>query len=81
MRSIVTLSITNNVKLVKLLEDRFNRPVYWNKYQIKTMDQRSRQQQFYNFALAFNNTEGNAKVGRNNDQKYFLPRVNITTTC
>ena len=33
------------------------------------------------FVLAFNNTEGNAKVGRNNDQKYFLPGVNITTTC
>ena len=30
------------------------------------------------FVLAFNNTEGNAKVGRNNHQKYFLPRVNIT---
>ena len=27
---IVTLSSKNNVKLVKLLEDEFNRPVYWN---------------------------------------------------
>ena len=29
---IVTLSNKNNVKLVKLLEERFKRPVYWNEY-------------------------------------------------
>ena len=32
---IVTLSRTDNVKLVKLLEKEFNRPVYWNEYQTK----------------------------------------------
>ena len=32
---IVTLSSKNNAKLVKLLEDGFNRPVYWNEYQTK----------------------------------------------
>ena len=32
---IVTLSSKNNAKLVKLLEDWFNRPVYWNEYQTK----------------------------------------------
>ena len=32
---IVTLSSKSNVKLVKLLEDGFNRPVYWNEYQTK----------------------------------------------
>ena len=32
---IVTLSRKDNAKLVKLLEDGFNRPVYWNKYQTK----------------------------------------------
>ena len=36
---IVTLSRTDKtgktVKLVKLLEDGFNRPVYWNEYQTK----------------------------------------------
>ena len=30
-----TLSSKDNVKLVKLLEDGFNRPVYWNEYQTK----------------------------------------------
>ena len=32
---IVTLSRKDNAKLVKLLEDGFNRPVYWNEYQTK----------------------------------------------
>ena len=32
---IVTLSRKDNVKLVKLLEERFKRPVYWNEYQTK----------------------------------------------
>ena len=29
---IVTLSNKNNVKLVKLFEEGFKRPVYWNEY-------------------------------------------------
>ena len=33
---IVTLSSKDNVKLVKLLEEGFKRPVYWNEYQTKT---------------------------------------------
>ena len=33
--SIVTLSSKDNVKLVKLLEERFKKPVYWNEYQTK----------------------------------------------
>ena len=32
---IVTLSSKDNVKLVKLLEEGFERPVYWNEYQTK----------------------------------------------
>ena len=32
---IVTLSSKDNAKLVKLLEDGFNRPVYWNEYLAK----------------------------------------------
>ena len=32
---IVTLSSKENVKLVKLLEEGFKRPVYWNEYQTK----------------------------------------------
>ena len=33
----VTLSSNDNAKLVKLLEDGFNRPVYWDEYQAKTI--------------------------------------------
>ena len=33
--SIVTLSSKDNVKLIKLLEERFKRPVYWNQYKTK----------------------------------------------
>ena len=32
---IVTLSRKDNVKLVKLFEEGFKRPVYWNEYQTK----------------------------------------------
>ena len=32
---IVTLSSKDNLKLVKLLEERFKRSVYWNEYQTK----------------------------------------------
>ena len=32
---IVTLSSKDNVKLVKLLEEGFNRPVYWNEHKTK----------------------------------------------
>ena len=32
---IVTLSSKDNVKLVKLLEEGFKRPIYWNEYQTK----------------------------------------------
>ena len=33
--SIVTLSSKDNVKLVKLLEEGFKRPAYWNQYKTK----------------------------------------------
>ena len=32
---IVTLSSKDNVKLIKLLEEGFKRPIYWNEYQTK----------------------------------------------
>ena len=37
---IITLSSKDNVKLVKLLDEGFKRPVYWNEYQtnIETRD-------------------------------------------
>ena len=88
---IVTLSSKDNVKLVKLLEDGFNRPVYWNEYQTKieteNLDNNNLTRFLLDssfqgvrrlFALAFSNTNDANKVERNIHGKYFLPRVNIT---
>ena len=89
---IVTLSSKDNVKLVKLLEEGFKRPVYWNEYQtkIETRDldnnnltrfplDASFQGVRRLFVLAFNNTDGGVnKVERNHHRKYFLLRVDIT---
>ena len=89
---IVTLSSKDNAKLVKLLEDGFNRPVYWNEYlakiETRNLDNNnlarfpldaSFQGVRRLFVLVFNNTEGDAKkVERNSHTKYFLPRVNVT---
>ena len=89
---IVTLSSKDNVKLVKLLEEGFKRPVYWNKYQTKieirnldnnNLTRSSLDASFQGvrrlFVLAFDNTDNGAKkVERNSPTIYFLPRVNIT---
>ena len=86
---IVTLSSKDNVKLVKLLEEGFKRPVYWNKYQTKidirnldnnNLTRSSLDASFQGvrrlFVLAFGNTDNGAKkVERNSHKKYFLPRV------
>ena len=89
---IVTLSSKDNVKLVKLLEEGFKRPVYWNEYQTKIETRNLDNNNLTRFpldasfqgvrrlfVLVFDNTEGDAeKVERNSRTKYFLPKVNIT---
>ena len=89
---IVTLSSKDNVKLVKLLEEGFKRPVYWNEYQTKIETRNLDNNNLTRFpldasfqgvrrlfVLVFDNTEdGDKKVERNNNTKYFLPRVNRT---
>ena len=70
--SIVTLSSKDNVKLVKLLEEGFKRPVYWNEYQTKIETRNLDNNNFTRFpldasfqgvrrlfVLAFNNTTVN----------------------
>ena len=88
---IVTLSSKDNEKQVKLLEDGFNRSIYWNEYQTKIETKNLDNNNFTRFpldasfqgirrlfVLVFGNTEeGAKKVERNNHTKYFLPRVNI----
>ena len=48
---IVTLSSKDNVKPVKLLEEGFNRLVYWNKYQTKMWTKDSGNDNFTRFPL------------------------------
>ena len=90
---IVTLSSKDNVKMVKLLEEGFKRPVYWNEYQTKIETRNSDNDNLTRFSpdasfqgvrrlfvLDFNNANNNAKkVERNSQAKYFLPRVDITS--
>ena len=89
--SVITLSNKDNAKLIKLLEDGFDRSVYWNDYQTKIETRNLDNNNFARFplddsfqgsrrlfVLVCNNTEGGAKnIKRNNHTKYFLPRVNI----
>ena len=81
---IATLSSKDNVKLVKLLEEGFKRPVYWNEYQTKietrNLDNNnltrfpldaSFQGARRLFVLAFNNTTVNAPsdpINKNNTE-------------
>ena len=89
---IVTLSSKDNLKLVKLWEERFKRPVYWNEYQTKIETRNLDNNNLTRFpldasfqgvrrlfVLVFNkNDNDNKKVTRNSTRKYFLPRVNIS---
>ena len=89
---IVTLSSKNNVKLVKLLEEGFKSPTYWNEYQTKIETRNSDENNLTRFpldasfqgvrrlfVLAFNNSDNDDKiVERNSHSKYVLPIVNIT---
>ena len=89
---IVALSNKDNVKLVKLLEERFERPVSWNEYQRKVKSRNLDNDNLTRFhldsyfqgvrrfiVLAFDNADNSTKkVERNSHAKDFLPRVNIT---
>ena len=89
---IVTLSSKDNVKLVKLLEEGFEKPAYWNEYQTKIETRDLDNNNLTRFLLdasfqgvkrlfvpAFDNTDGDTKQAeRSNHRKYLLPRVNIT---
>ena len=70
----VTLSSKDNIKLVKLLEEGFKRPVYWNEYQTKIETRNLDNNNLTRFpldasfqgvrrlfVLAFNNTDNGAR--------------------
>ena len=88
---IVTSSNKDNVKLVKLLEEGFKRPVYWNEYQTKketgnldinNLTRFSLDASFQGFrrlfVIAFDDIDnGSKKVERNSHTNHIPPRVNI----
>ena len=85
---VVTLSIEDNAKLMKLLNEGFKRFVYWNKYKVipnKTYNQNSYIRKLLDasfqgvkrlFVLAYDNT-GDNPVTADSHKKYFLARKKI----
>ena len=83
---IVTLSAEDNVKLPKLLGERFKRPIYWNRYKVipdKTYNSNGYIREFLDssyqgikrlFVFAYDNTIG---IALNSHKRYFLPRIEI----
>ena len=86
---VVTLSIEDNGKLTKLLNEGFKRSVYWNKYKVipnKTYNQNNYIRELLDasyqgvkrlFVLVYDNTAGDNRVTADSHRRYFLPRVEI----
>ena len=85
---VVTLSIEDNAKFMKLLNEGFKKSVYWNKYKVipnKTYNENNYKRKLLDasfqgvkrlFVLAYDNTGGNP-VTADSRKKYFLPRKKI----
>ena len=84
---IVTLSSKDNVKLIKLLEEGFKRPVYCNGYQTKIESRNLDNSNLTRFpldasfqgvrrlfVLAFDNTDNGAKKVERNSPKIFFSK-------
>ena len=81
--AIVTLWAKGNQKLWKLLSERFERSVYWNKYKTKLKNENTTNEYRYfpesNFVgvkrlFVFIYPNQNDSVRRFNDKKYYLPK-------
>ena len=81
--AIVTLSAKGNQKLWKLLSERFERSVYWNKYKTKLKNENTTNEYRYfpesNFVgvkrlFVFIYPNQNDSVRRFNDKKYYFPK-------
>ena len=85
---LVALSIEDNTKLMKLVNEGFKRSIYWNKYIVnpnKTYNQNKYIRELLDasfqrvkrlFVLAYDNTRNNP-VTTDFYEKYFLPRIKI----
>ena len=86
---VVTLSIEDNAKLTKLLNEGFKRSVYWNKYKVipnKTYNQNDYIRELLDasfqgvkrlFVLVYDNNAGDDLVTTNSHRRYFLPKIKI----
>ena len=86
---VVTLSIEDNAKLLKLLSEGFKGSVYWNKYKIipnKTYNENHYIRELLDaiyqgikrlFVLAYRDSGDNNSDTADSHKKYFLPRVKI----
>ena len=86
---VVTLSIEDNAKLTKLLNEGFKRSVYWNKYKVipnKTCNQNDYIRELLDasfqgvkrlFVLVYDNNAGDNLVTTNSHRRYFFPRIKI----
>ena len=85
---VVTLSIEHNAKLKKLLNERFKKSVYWNKYKVipnKTYNANNYIRELLDssyqcvkrlLVLTYDNTDAN-RVIEDSHRKYFLPTIRI----
>ena len=80
---IVTLSVEDNAKLTKLLNEGFKRSTCWKKNKVtpnKIVEITAADSQHYIrrlFVLAYDNTAGDNQVSLDSCKKYFLPRIKI----
>ena len=84
---IVTLTVEDDSKLSKLLNEGFKRRIYWNEYKVtpnkivlRELFDSSCQSANRLFVLAYDNTARNNRVSVDSYKKYFLPRVKIKIT-
>ena len=89
---VVTLPTKEKIKLTKLLSKGFKRSIFWTEYKSKIetheLDNNNLKRILLDssfqrvnrlFVLAYDNTDnGNKRVERNSNQKYFLRKVNLT---
>ena len=82
---IVTLSVEDNSKLSKLLNEGFKRSIYWNKYKIIFKDYNNeyiRERHDASFQgvsrlFVFAYARGDNVTNKDSYRKYFLPRLKI----
>ena len=87
---VVTLSKEDNKDFIEQQNKRFQRSIYWNEYKTKEQTENADANVFKYinldpsfqgvnrlFVMAYNNTENDNRATRNDQQKYYLPRIDL----